>query len=208
MAALRSAAGPSLFKRFFGLIEVRLVQHTTWPKHRAWWLSRQEVPAPQTLFFCTGGRRGGRRPRRRGRDIANPRPFPLTLFFLLFFPETQKKHDKTNQQNQPLYVMVGIACGLAVYTPIRHVTHAPDIALGASDRDAAAGYEEGAQAGSGRTLEKAWSYRSGGVLAKAARLNEYGHVIPDYGVPDTSHFEWKKGKKVLDVRDMPVPRPE
>jgi hypothetical protein len=32
-------------------------------------------------------------------------------------------------ENQPLYVMVGIACGLAVYTPIRHLTNAADIAL-------------------------------------------------------------------------------
>lgn len=31
-------------------------------------------------------------------------------------------------ENQPLYVMVGIACGLAVYTPIRHLMNAADIA--------------------------------------------------------------------------------
>lgn len=36
----------------------------------------------------------------------------------------------TQQQveNYPLYAMVGIACGLAVYTPIRHLTQAADIA--------------------------------------------------------------------------------
>ncbi len=27
----------------------------------------------------------------------------------------------------PLYTMLGIACGLAVYTPIRHLLTAPDI---------------------------------------------------------------------------------
>ena len=31
-------------------------------------------------------------------------------------------------ENFPLYGMVGIACGLAAYTPIRHLTHAADIA--------------------------------------------------------------------------------
>jgi hypothetical protein len=31
-------------------------------------------------------------------------------------------------ENYPLYAMVGIACGLAVYTPIRHLTKAADIA--------------------------------------------------------------------------------
>lgn len=32
-------------------------------------------------------------------------------------------------ENYPLYAMVGIACGLAVYTPIRHLTGAPDVAI-------------------------------------------------------------------------------
>lgn len=110
MAAIRNAAGPTLFKRFFGLVE-----------------------------------------------------------------------------NQPLYVMVGLACGLAVYTPIRHITHASDIALDPSARDAG----EVMSAGGGRTLQKAYDYRRGGILQKAARVHDWPQVFPLVGVEDRSHWEHK-----------------
>lgn len=102
--------------------------------------------------------------------------------------------------------MVSIACGLAVYTPIRHLTHAPDIALDAAARDPEGNYLYGGTE-AGRTLKKAWEYRSGGVLAKAARLHDYANVLPDVGVERSGHLDWKKGKKILDVKDMPLPQP-
>jgi hypothetical protein len=37
-------------------------------------------------------------------------------------------HHHRQVENYPLYAMVGIACGLAAYTPIRHLTNAADIA--------------------------------------------------------------------------------
>jgi hypothetical protein len=95
--------------------------------------------------------------------------------------------------------MVGIACGLAVYTPIRHITHASDVALDAAARNSAACYED---ADGGRTLKKALEYRSGGVLAKVARMNDYCNVLPDVGVDRSGHLDWKKGKKILDVKDF------
>jgi hypothetical protein len=101
--------------------------------------------------------------------------------------------------------MVGLALGLAVYTPIRHITHAPDIALDRAARDAAECYESG---DGGRTLQRAMGYRTGGVLAKAARVHDYCNVLPEFGaVPDREHFDWKRGKRVLDVRDMPLQTP-
>ena len=140
-------------------------------------------------------------------DIAVAAALQTTLaphsFSSLLFCET--KNNKNKKQNQPLYVMVGIACGLAVYTPLRHITHAPDISLGASARDATEHYavDGGSSSDGRRTLEKALQYRTGGILAKAARVHEYVHVIPDVGVPDpASHFEWKKGN--TDLSNKPI----
>jgi hypothetical protein len=96
--------------------------------------------------------------------------------------------------------MVGIACGLAVYTPVRHATHAADVALGPdSGRDP----YESMKADGGRTLQKGITYRTGGILAKAARLHDYPHVIADYGVPDRSH--WARDKPLYLPKEMPAP---
>lgn len=100
--------------------------------------------------------------------------------------------------------MVGLACGLAVYTPIRHITHAPDIALDRAAREPGECYESH---DGGRTLQKALSYRTGGVFARAARVHEYSNVLPEPKALDRDHFDWKRGKRVLDVRDMPLQSP-
>jgi hypothetical protein len=96
--------------------------------------------------------------------------------------------------------MVGLACGLAVYTPIRHITHASDVALDPQMRDSAESIDN-----KGRQLQKAWDYRRGGVLQAAARVHDYPHVLPDVGVPDRSHFEWKRGKSLYIPKEVPAP---
>lgn len=80
-------------------------------------------------------------------------------------------------ENFPLYGMLGIACSLAVYTPVRHLMTAPDIALDPAGRNFADNL-----ASNPRVLRKAVNYQ-GGILGTLSRVHEYPHVLPDVGVP-------------------------
>lgn len=80
-------------------------------------------------------------------------------------------------ENYPLYAMVGIACGLAVYMPIRHNLTASDLAWDTKARDFGDDL-----AGNKRYLEKAGNYW-GGPLAWVAHLRPYGPYVnahPEY----------------------------
>jgi len=96
--------------------------------------------------------------------------------------------------------MVGLALGLAAYTPVRHFSSAADVALGPGARDLG----DVLAPDGGHTLEKGARWRETGVLAWAARLNTDVRVIPDFGVPDSSHFA--RGDKPLYLpKEMPTP---
>lgn len=69
-------------------------------------------------------------------------------------------------ENYPLYAMLGIACGLAAYTPIRHLTQAADIALDPRARNFGDNL-----ASNPRYLEKAKSYYD-----MNTPLNRYAHI--------------------------------
>jgi hypothetical protein len=64
--------------------------------------------------------------------------------------------------------MVGLACGLAVYTPIRHLLTAPDIALVAAAREADFASDPA-------TLARARNYESH-VLASVAAVKAWPEV--------------------------------
>ncbi|GBF98245.1 hypothetical protein Rsub_11065 [Raphidocelis subcapitata] len=74
-------------------------------------------------------------------------------------------------ENQPLYLMVSIAVGLSVYTPIRHLLTASDVALDREARDYADHMAENP-----RTLARARRYE-GGILGFAASLRPWPEVI-------------------------------
>jgi hypothetical protein len=80
-------------------------------------------------------------------------------------------------ENFPLYGMLGIACGLAVYTPVRHLMTAPDIYL-----DTAARNHMDNLASNPRVLERAQNYDKG-ILGAVSKMCDYPHVLPDVGVP-------------------------
>ena len=71
-------------------------------------------------------------------------------------------------ENFPLYAMLGIACGLAVYTPIRHSLTASDLSWDTKARDFGddLGHND-------RVLKKALNYHSG-FLANVAHLSQFG----------------------------------
>ena len=58
-------------------------------------------------------------------------------------------------ENVPLYIMLGTACSLAVYTPIRHLSNTPDIALDRKARDFGDNI-----AANQRYIEKASNYKN------------------------------------------------
>jgi hypothetical protein len=95
-------ANPSMFMRFFGLSEPRGMG----PAHGA------RSPAAAAACSCVLSR--GAAPRHTGSRPALPPHAPQPRRPLLPPPV----------ENQPLYLMVSIACGLAVYTPIRHLVRA------------------------------------------------------------------------------------
>ena len=97
--------------------------------------------------------------------------------------------------------MVGVALGLAAYTPVRHFSLAADVALGPDGRD----LSDALAPGGGRTLQKGATWRETGILARAARLHKDVEVIPmpDYAVPDRSHFT--RDKPLYLPKEMPVP---
>lgn len=80
-------------------------------------------------------------------------------------------------ENYPLYAMLGIACGLAAYTPVRHLMTAPDVYLDTQARN-----HMDNLASNPRVLQKAMNYDKG-VLGWASRVRDYPHVLPDVGVP-------------------------
>lgn len=94
-------------------------------------------------------------------------------------------------ENLPLYAMVGIACGLAAYTPIRHLVTAPDIAL---DRDAR---DPDCMAANPRTLERAKHYE-GGILGGVASIKDWPQVWPLPKTVPQEHFHFGR---------WPAPRP-
>ncbi len=67
-------------------------------------------------------------------------------------------------ENIPLYFMVGTACSLAIYTPIRHLTKMPDIALDKNARNFGDDI-----ASHPRYLTKALNYKND-VFAKYSKL--------------------------------------
>lgn len=97
--------------------------------------------------------------------------------------------------------MVGIALGLAAYTPLRHFSSAADVALGPDARD----LTDTLAPDGGTTLKKGAAFRETGPLAWAARLHRDPQVIPNVGVPDpTGHFA--RGLKPLFApKEMPAP---
>lgn len=95
-------------------------------------------------------------------------------------------------ENFPLYAMVGIACGLAAYTPVRHLATASDIALDRSQRD----YMDDL-ADKPRALERAKAYE-GGVLGWVASFHNWPQVWPTPKSVPTGHFTHER---------WPAPRP-
>eukprot|EP00775_Hariotina_reticulata_P002536 gene2536-2838_t len=82
--------------------------------------------------------------------------------------------------NYPLYTVLGIACGLAVYTPIRHLFGAADIALDAKARN------YGDNLGTNpRFIEKARRYYSmNAPLSGIAHIkNGKVSVFPEFNPP-------------------------
>ena len=67
--------------------------------------------------------------------------------------------------------MVGLACGLAVYTPVRHTFGSADIALDTRYRD-----HGDDLAHNERVLKKALNYR-GGVLGAVGHLTTFGPYL-------------------------------
>lgn len=78
--------------------------------------------------------------------------------------------------------MLSAACGLAVYTPIRHLLTASDVSLDHRDD-----YFADNVASNPKVLEQANKYRGGllGSLANVTTAGSIGSVLPDVGVPAT-----------------------
>lgn len=90
-------------------------------------------------------------------------------------------------ENYPLYAMLGIASGLAVYMPFRHLMSDPELAVMPSVRNHSDNLASNPQ-----FLEKAKHYE-GGVLGAVSKLRDYPHVLPDYGVGPRPHYgKWAK----------------
>lgn len=90
-------------------------------------------------------------------------------------------------ENYPLYLMLGIAGGLAAYMPFRHLTSDPELAVLPSMRN-----HSDNLASTPRFLEKARHYE-GGVLGMASKVRDYPHVLPDVGVGSRPQYgHWAK----------------
>lgn len=90
-------------------------------------------------------------------------------------------------ENYPLYAMLGIACGLATYMPMRHLLHDPELSVMPATRN-----HSDNLASNPRFLEKAQYYERG-VLGTASRIRDYPHVLPDYNVgPRPTYGKWAK----------------
>jgi hypothetical protein len=84
-------------------------------------------------------------------------------------------------ENQPLYVMVGIACGLAVYTPIRHLMGAADIALDTRAR----AYGDNLAENPRYAAKGAHYYDACGPTYKVAKVLDGDiRLMPHVGVPE------------------------
>ncbi|WIA15836.1 hypothetical protein OEZ86_007375 [Tetradesmus obliquus] len=117
-------------------------------------------------------------------------------------------------ENYPLYAVLGIACGLAAYTPIKHLMSAADIAL-----DPAARYYGDNLASSGRYLEKARHYYDMNMPCNAVSHIKNGviQVMPMVGVPqrpivgDGVNFPARWQPRIPDSGTMstiPLPGPQ
>lgn len=84
-------------------------------------------------------------------------------------------------ENYPLYAMVGLACGLAAYTPIRHLTKAADIALDTRARAYGDNLAENP-----RYAEKGKHYYDacGPTYQWASLLDGKVQLMPHVGVPE------------------------
>lgn len=94
--------------------------------------------------------------------------------------------------------MLGIACGLAVYTPIRHLATAPDIALDRDSRDFADHL-----ASNPRTLERAKNYE-GGVLGGVASIKSWPEIWSKPADISREHFHFQRWPA---NRPFTVPQP-
>lgn len=115
--------------------------------------------------------------------------------------------------NFPLYAVLGVACGLAAYTPIKHLVSAADIALDPKARN----YGDNL-ASNPRYLEKARHYYEQNVTASVAHIkNGNNQVLADRGVPerpmvgDGKNFPERWQPRIPNTGSMmtiPVPGPQ
>lgn len=89
-------------------------------------------------------------------------------------------------ENYPLYLMVGIAGGLSVYTPIRHLQTASDITLDRNQRD----YMDGLGS-SPRVLARGKQYE-GGILGYMASFNNWPSLYTPKGTDPENHFHHER----------------
>lgn len=104
-------------------------------------------------------------------------------------------------ENWPLYGFLGLAVGLAAYTPVRKLLTTNDLATDSASRHHADDY--GSQPS---YLAKALEYDHG-LLGSAAKVMKYSHVLPDpkllipaphHATPDAN---WQKPTVVPDLAE-------
>eukprot|EP00878_Enallax_costatus_P002118 GHUV01002286.1.p1 GENE.GHUV01002286.1~~GHUV01002286.1.p1 ORF type:complete len:134 (+),score=31.36 GHUV01002286.1:270-671(+) len=115
--------------------------------------------------------------------------------------------------NFPLYAVLGVACGLAAYTPIKHLTSAADIALDPRARNFGDNL-----ASNPRYVEKARHYYDMNVTASVAHIkNGKNQVWEHIGVPerplvgDGKNFPARWQPRIPDSGSMttiPMPGPQ
>lgn len=104
-------------------------------------------------------------------------------------------------ENMPLYLMVGIACGLAAYTPVRHLATATDIATKRDQRDIGV-YEE---RNLGDTLKRSSWYESG-ILGAVGAIKSWPEVLPLTSSVPKEHFHYQRWPKPRNMEMPEVPQ--